>query len=40
MDAKKKLELIKRNAAEILGEEKLESSLKKKQPIVYCGYEP
>jgi tyrosyl-tRNA synthetase len=40
MDVKKKLELIKRNAAEVLGEEKLKSSLKKKQPIVYCGYEP
>lgn len=40
MDTKKKLELIKRNAAEVLGEEKLQTSLKKKQPVVYCGYEP
>ncbi|MFH1238415.1 MAG: tyrosine--tRNA ligase [archaeon] len=40
MDIKEKLELIKKNAIEILGEEKLKSSLEKKQPIVYCGYEP
>jgi tyrosyl-tRNA synthetase len=40
MDVKKKLEIIKRNAAEVLGEEKLQNSFKKKQPIVYCGYEP
>ncbi|MBU3924217.1 MAG: tyrosine--tRNA ligase [Nanoarchaeota archaeon] len=40
MNTKEKLNLIKRNAAEVLGEEKLESSLKKSQPIVYCGYEP
>jgi len=40
MDTKKKLELIKRNAAEVLGEDKIQASLKKKQPIVYCGYEP
>ena len=40
MDLKNNLELIKRNTAEVLGEEKLKSSLKKKQPIVYCGYEP
>jgi len=40
MDAKKKLELIKRNVAEILGEEKLKDSLKKEEPVVYCGYEP
>lgn len=35
-----KLDLIKQNTSEILFEEKLISSLKKKQPIVYCGYEP
>ncbi len=40
MDAEKKLELIKRNTAEVLGEEKLQNSFKKKQPVVYCGYEP
>ncbi len=40
MDVKKKLELIKRNSIEVLGEEKLKNSFKKKQPIVYCGYEP
>jgi len=40
MNAKEKIELIKRNTAEILGEEKLELFFKKKQPIVYCGYEP
>jgi len=35
-----KLELIKRNAQEIIGEAKLSKILKKKKPIVYCGYEP
>jgi len=40
MNTKEKIELIKRNTVEVIGEEKLESSLKKKQPIVYCGYEP
>ena len=40
MDLPKKLGLIKRNAEEVLGEEKLRACLKKKQPIVYCGYEP
>ncbi|MEI6058355.1 MAG: tyrosine--tRNA ligase [archaeon] len=41
MDVKEKIELIKRNAEEVLGEEKLVSLLKsKKQPVVYCGYEP
>lgn len=40
MNTKEKLELIKQNTSEVLGEEKLISSLKKKQPIVYCGYEP
>src|SRR3989344_8406426 len=37
---KEKLELIKRNAAEILNEDELNSLLKKKNPITYCGYEP
>ncbi|MEA3248257.1 MAG: tyrosine--tRNA ligase [Nanoarchaeota archaeon] len=40
MNSEEKLELIKRNSAEVLREEKLKSSLGKKQPIVYCGYEP
>ena len=41
MDIKKRLELIKRNAAEVLGEDKLAKVLKgKKKPVVYCGYEP
>jgi tyrosyl-tRNA synthetase len=40
MNTKEKISLIKQNATEIINEEKLESSLKKKQPIVYCGYEP
>ena len=40
MNQEEKLNLIKRNAIEIIGEEKLKSSLKKKQPVVYCGYEP
>jgi len=35
-----KLDLIKRNAAEIIGEDKLRTALKKKKPVVYCGYEP
>ena len=40
MDAQEKLEVIKRNAVEVLGEEKLARALKKKSPVVYCGYEP
>lgn len=40
MDIKKKLELIKRNSEEVIGEDKLEETLKKSKPIVYCGYEP
>ncbi len=35
-----KVELIKRNADEVIGEGKLSGILKKKQPVVYCGYEP
>ena len=40
MDIDKKIELIKRNAEEIIGEDRLKSVLKKKTPVVYCGYEP
>ncbi len=40
MDIKEKLELIKRNSEEVIGEDKLVSILKKKNPVVYCGYEP
>lgn len=41
MDIKEKLALIKRNTVEIVTEEELEKLLKeKKQPVVYCGYEP
>lgn len=35
-----KIDLIKRNSAEIINEEKLKTTLKKKKPVVYCGYEP
>ncbi len=35
-----KVELIKRNAEEIINESKISKILKKKQPVVYCGYEP
>jgi tyrosyl-tRNA synthetase len=40
MDTKTKLTLIRRNASEILNEKHLESTLKKKNLKVYCGYEP
>jgi len=40
MDKEEKMRLIKRNAEEIINEPKLVSCFKKKQPIVYCGYEP
>ena len=41
MDFDEKLELIKRNVAEIVSEDDLISLLKKKKnPVVYCGYEP
>lgn len=40
MDDKKRFELIKRNAVEILGESELKKTLKKKNLKVYCGYEP
>jgi len=40
MDIKKRLELIKKNAIEIIKEEELTNLLKKtKKPITYCGYE-
>ena len=40
MDTKEKIELIKRNTAEIIGEKDLNSTLSKKNLTVYCGYEP
>ncbi|MEK6898227.1 MAG: tyrosine--tRNA ligase [Nanoarchaeota archaeon] len=41
MDLDKRLELIKRNTAEIIGEEEIVELLKKKKkPVAYCGYEP
>lgn len=41
MDVEKRLELIKRNTAEIVTEEELRKLLKeKKKPVIYCGYEP
>jgi len=41
MNSKEKLELIKRNSAEIITEDSIASLLKSnKQPIAYCGYEP
>lgn len=40
MDLHKKIELIKRNTEEIIGEDKLKDILKLKKPVVYCGYEP
>ncbi len=41
MDAAAKLNLIKRNTSEIVTEEELLKLIKsKKQPVVYCGYEP
>jgi tyrosyl-tRNA synthetase len=41
MDINKKLELIKRNTEEIIGEEELKSLLsRKKQPVVYWGTAP
>jgi len=41
MDIDKKLELIKRNTEEIIGEEELKKLLSsKKKLVVYCGYEP
>lgn len=35
-----KLELVKRNAEEIINEKDIPKLLKKKKPIAYCGYEP
>lgn len=41
MDIAEKRRLIKRNTVEIVTDEELEKLLKeKKQPVVYCGYEP
>src|SRR3989304_10247098 len=39
MDINKKLGLIKRNSAEVIGEDKLKDILKLKKPVTYCGYE-
>jgi tyrosyl-tRNA synthetase len=40
MTPKERFDLITRNTQEILTEDSLKSVLKKKQPIIYCGYEP
>ena len=41
MTPQNRFELIKRNTAEVISEDKLKEILKsKKKPIVYCGYEP
>jgi len=40
MDVEKKIELIKRNADEILNEQEIEKIINKKNLKVYCGYEP
>ena len=38
---KKKLELVKRNTIEVIGEDELVKLLKgKRKPVVYCGFEP
>ena len=39
MDINEKIELIKRNSAEIINENKLKDILKLKKPVTYCGYE-
>ena len=39
MNLHKKIELIKRNSQEIIGEAQLKDVLKSKKPITYCGYE-
>jgi len=40
MNTQEKIELIKKNAEEVINEDKLPEILKKSKPIVYCGYEP
>jgi len=41
LSIEERFQLIKKNTEEIIGEEELKNLLKtKKQPIVYCGYEP
>ena len=41
MDIDERIELVKRNTEEIISLEALKELLKKKkQPRVYCGYEP
>jgi tyrosyl-tRNA synthetase len=39
MNVDEKFELIKRNTVEIIGEKELKEILKKKKPVIYCGYE-
>lgn len=39
MNAEEKLQLIKRNSEEILGEDHISELLKKRHPVTYCGYE-
>ncbi len=39
MKPEQKIELIKRNCAEILGEEHISELLHKRHPVTYCGYE-
>ncbi len=40
MNKKEQIDIITRNAQEVVGEEKFPKILEKKKPIVYCGYEP
>ncbi len=40
MDMNERISLVKRNAAEIIGEDRLTEVLSKKKPVTYCGYEP
>ena len=40
MNSEDKMQLIRRNTEEIVTEEQLKEVMKKKNPVVYCGYEP
>ena len=41
LNTEKKIEIIKKNVAEIISEEELLKLIKdKKKPVIYCGYEP
>lgn len=40
MNSEDKMQLIRRNTEEIVTEEQLMEVMKKKNPVVYCGYEP